>query len=370
MLLHSILGGIVMLAVAIPWHAYMLKTHGEQFREAYLVGQVLGRITGRPPESVVADVHGTSASLRPFFYAPVLFHSMFPWSLLSLPAVLLALVTAVRYPNREVRLLTLWFLVFAATITIANAKFPWYAVPLLPTMALLVAWFVDRVGRGNRKVPVYVGGVTVLALSLFWTPSPDYDPYARVAPLWPHRDRSLVAVTALTRSDLTPWIPLAANAVFFATVGALVLRNRNRERQQGLGAVRIVVGSLLITGACHVVLPLRGADNRSHFTQEFATCSEVLRERGLAVKRVLILDDETLDLAFKWAAFFYFYEISGGSGGQVSRLVDGHRNWQDRQVLRPGVVLLGQPRWAVELRAADRFQEIHSGPLLYAAYVP
>jgi len=361
---HLLLGTVVMLAVALPWHVLMLKAHGDAFREIYLQGQVLGRLTGRPPESVVSEVHGISASARPFYYAPVLFSSLFPWSLVAVPALLAGIATAVRRPDREVRLLVLWFLVFAATITFANAKFAWYAVPLLPAVALLTARFVDRLSAVDRKMPVRIGAVMVLALSLLWAPAPRYAPYAREATLWPYRDPSLATIPTLSRADIGSWIPLAATVLFLAAADGVAWRVRR------VRPVHLVAGSLLITGACHAALPLRGVDNRDFFATGFADTGHALRDRGLEAARVLVLDDETLDLAFKWPAFFYLYGITDGGKAPVARLTDASGKWQDRQVLRSGVVMLGQPRWADELRAAGRFEELYRGPHLYAAYVP
>jgi 4-amino-4-deoxy-L-arabinose transferase-like glycosyltransferase len=112
-----------------PWWAYILLTVGYQT----LVTELHAVTTGRD--------HGGS----PLVYVPILLVAMAPWSIFTLIATWKA---AARW-KRDLRLraLLLWAAAVFVPLCFIGNKQDHYLLPLLPPMAILTAWGVDRALR-------------------------------------------------------------------------------------------------------------------------------------------------------------------------------------------------------------------------------
>src|SRR6185436_1435287 len=69
-------GALIALMIVAPWYVALYQQHGWMYITEFFIGENVGRFT----ETIGVQERG------PFFYLPVLFHDMLPWSL-CLPAI-------------------------------------------------------------------------------------------------------------------------------------------------------------------------------------------------------------------------------------------------------------------------------------------
>jgi 4-amino-4-deoxy-L-arabinose transferase-like glycosyltransferase len=370
-----LLGLAAFLAIALPWHVYQFATNGELFRRMYWEAQILGRLTGRPPLDLAPMVPGVEDASRPLYYPHVLLVSMFPWTLFFFAALafsahgILQRSRGVRRRSLAALLLPLlWIHAYVAAIFIAKAKFTWYVIPLLPALALVLAWSVQRLWSLDSRLVFYGAGGLLLISSLAMAPSPQYDPCSQISALWPFDEPNLVPLTRLTGSDLPSWLPVGATAALL--IGGATIWFVTRARGRRLDGRRLfgllVLGSFIFSGICQVALPLRGADYRS----DFARCHDAVRTRGVAANRALLLDEKTAERIGRYAEYFYVYEMSGGANGAIVGTRLRPDRLADPRVLQPGTLLLGLPRWAPLLDGTDGVEKLWLGDTVVAGYVP
>jgi 4-amino-4-deoxy-L-arabinose transferase-like glycosyltransferase len=158
-----LLGGLVCLAIALPWYAAMWLRHGTPYLEGFFIGDNLDRFaTDRFNDP------------RPWwFYAPVMVGGLLPWT----PLAVVWLGPIGRFIMRrsdigtvDLRLL-MWILLPLVFFTISVGKQPRYILPVLPPLAILLASSVlertrewrsldgARVTRA-RHPAIVLGGVT------------------------------------------------------------------------------------------------------------------------------------------------------------------------------------------------------------------
>ena len=155
-------GVIITALVALPWHVGMYFKDGRAFVREYVFFHMLDRVS--KPE------FGNSGGTFDY-YSSVLGVGMWPWIAL-VPAALLATL-ATRHdstaPAARVRLLVgIWAVLGMGLFALSATKFRHYILPVVPALAVLVAFWLDDVlsGRGGR-----IGLVALLgaALSLLIT---------------------------------------------------------------------------------------------------------------------------------------------------------------------------------------------------------
>jgi 4-amino-4-deoxy-L-arabinose transferase-like glycosyltransferase len=155
-----ILWGIVaLIAVAGPWYIWVtVETKGEWLRGFWNLHHRLRLVSALESHS------------GPFwYYLPVLFLGLAPWSLYLYPTLR---HWWRRDPARDdrtragLRFLTCWIGVYLVVFSIAQTKLPNYVLPLYPAMAVLVAGFLDAWRRGAVTMPRWMlwGGVAGLVL--------------------------------------------------------------------------------------------------------------------------------------------------------------------------------------------------------------
>lgn len=151
----------LVLAVFVPW--MVLVARREPYAWDLWSYEYLDRLAGHYPGS---------RSGRWFYYVPLAFALLSPWCL-SLPQAIAAPLRTVR--RRGMGLLTLaWFAVFVALVALSVQSFkkPYYLLPVVPSLAILLAPVVDdflspRRAAGRRGAAlVALGVVAVLAAGL------------------------------------------------------------------------------------------------------------------------------------------------------------------------------------------------------------
>ena len=146
-------GGLLFLAIAIPWFVLVIQANGEAYVNAFFGYHNFDRFTE------VVNHH----SAPWFFYFLVVPISFAPWSI-HLPIA----IARLRFWQRrswqdsprsaQLGLFALvWLVVIFGFFTIAVTKLPSYTIPLLPAAAILTALFwSDQLTRSRRSPAVQV----------------------------------------------------------------------------------------------------------------------------------------------------------------------------------------------------------------------
>jgi 4-amino-4-deoxy-L-arabinose transferase-like glycosyltransferase len=114
--------GVILLLVAGPWYAAVTLRNGWAFIDEFFVRQHFARLASN------SLMHGQPV----WFYLPVLFGGLFPWT----PMLLLAGRKGL-YVDRRLRFLLGWVLFGLVFFSVSTNKLPGYLLPLLPAVAAL-----------------------------------------------------------------------------------------------------------------------------------------------------------------------------------------------------------------------------------------
>jgi hypothetical protein len=140
-------GVLIVALVAVPWHLATWFKDGRGWAREYFMYHWFDRLS--------QGVHGDRGTFD--YYSSILGVGMWPWVAL-LPAALVAILAArrARAGQRDdggIRLLIgVWAIVGAAFFAITKTKFHHYILPVVPPLAILIAFWLDDVlsGRGGR----------------------------------------------------------------------------------------------------------------------------------------------------------------------------------------------------------------------------
>ena len=137
------------VSLAIPWHLVLIALHGSEFVNTYFFRHII--------ERSASDLHLYEHG--PSYYVTVLWQFFWPWVLLT-P---LTFIAALRQ-SRSMVVLIQAFLPLVL-LTLALTKFNWYIVPIIPALAILIAFgvvqLIERTGPivkvlGWMLIPVFV----------------------------------------------------------------------------------------------------------------------------------------------------------------------------------------------------------------------
>lgn len=156
---HLMLGAAVFLAIAVPWFAAMVATHGTAYLDRFFVGENFERFA--------TDKYNDRRPI--WFYVPILLAGLAPWS----PFVFLGIPTIRRVLKRERRAAdaewraVLWAGVPFVFYTLSIGQQPRYILPVLPPLALLVAhMLVTRIDKSNAMAALAGNRQRNLALAI------------------------------------------------------------------------------------------------------------------------------------------------------------------------------------------------------------
>ncbi|MBQ9502489.1 MAG: glycosyltransferase family 39 protein [Lentisphaeria bacterium] len=132
--LRPLTGGLVFLAVALPWYiAEYVRTDGAFFDE-FIVNQNFRRFTG------VGSTYRGGKRMPLYYYFPKLFAGMLPWSLAAIPGAVCFRRALMKFSLRRG---TVFLLMWAGTLFIffscSALKRGDYLLPLYPAAAVLLA---------------------------------------------------------------------------------------------------------------------------------------------------------------------------------------------------------------------------------------
>jgi 4-amino-4-deoxy-L-arabinose transferase-like glycosyltransferase len=143
---RPLLGGLVALAVALPWFWLAFRENGYAFIATFFINHNLARYA--------TDIHHHA---QPFYYyLPVLLALVFPWSgwLLTLwPQSLGNSLQRWREWRPADVFVVCWFCLPIFFFSLSGSKLPGYILPSLPPLALLVGARLASAIEGRRAVP-------------------------------------------------------------------------------------------------------------------------------------------------------------------------------------------------------------------------
>lgn len=150
-------GLVVMVLIALPWHIAIFFKQGLRWINVYLRTHIMQR--------AFSGVHGDRGTFD--YYAAQLGIGMWPWIAL-LPGALATVLTArlARSAESNIRLLVgTWAVVGFTLFAAVQTKFHHYALPVVPALAILIAFFLDDLLRGAiRKSGLFMVVAAVIVL--------------------------------------------------------------------------------------------------------------------------------------------------------------------------------------------------------------
>ena len=153
-------GFVIFAAIAVPWFV-LVCAREKEFFQFFFFDQNLTRF--------LTTEHNRSGP--PYYFFPVLFGGLFPWSIF-LPRAVVRL-----WKSHEVRLLFIWSGVVFLFFSASGSKLPPYILPIFPALAVILACLFEREWARNirwlHEIVVYglffavvAGGALALAAGL------------------------------------------------------------------------------------------------------------------------------------------------------------------------------------------------------------
>ncbi len=141
--LELVRGVILTSIVSLPWHFSMYLKDGPPWYAEYIHVHMLNRF-GK-------GVHGDRGTFD--YFASQLGIGMWPWIALLPAALATVLWTAKRdTPEGRTRLMVgIWAIAGYATFCVSETKFHHYALPVVPALAILIAFWIDDLLAGRAR---------------------------------------------------------------------------------------------------------------------------------------------------------------------------------------------------------------------------
>ncbi|HEY7729190.1 MAG TPA: glycosyltransferase family 39 protein [Candidatus Eisenbacteria bacterium] len=199
----TVLGAVLLAAIAVPWYAVMLHRFGAAYADEFFLHENVERFFRAEHPS----------NNRIYYYVGVLALGAAPW----IPALPVILGRAREGMRRDgaVRYLVLWSLLCLAFFMLAQSKLPTYVLFLFVPLALLAGRTLDELLRDGRAAPwerwaAAVAGLAQVATLLL---APRLGPYAAFTlPLALVAGILLVGLFPLMRRRWAGWIGASALA--------------------------------------------------------------------------------------------------------------------------------------------------------------
>ena len=220
---YPIVGTIVLLAIAAPWHVYAARANPD-FLNFYFYHEHWLRFTTR--------VHGRYEPW--WFFLPLLLVGSFPWVFFTGHALRESLAGGwrTRRENSEAWFFLIWVVFIVAFFSKSQSKLIPYILPVFPALAVLIGPSISRIWQGKITHSYRRGawGFIVTALLLAVA--------AAVAPKPPEH---------AGLNDLLPILRCAVGGVMLLGAAATFLGLRRNQPRLVIGAVAISSAALLLT---------------------------------------------------------------------------------------------------------------------------
>jgi 4-amino-4-deoxy-L-arabinose transferase-like glycosyltransferase len=274
---------LLFCVVVAPWFLIMCVREKEFFQFFFVDQHLLRFLTTK---------HKRSGPIYYFF--PILFGGLFPWSIF-IPRAVVQL-----WKTREMRLFFIWSLVVFVFFSLSGSKLPPYILPIFPAMSVILAYLFEKDWRPrvkeNREFIVYVAFFLCIAIAGFAHGSGMLDRYLVSIP-------EIAAVSTNIR-----WLSLSASAASLMALVIIFFRKMRTYRSlfYTLGTFSLVVCACVMLHP-HVI-------DRLNTTKELAW--EISAMSGPAP---IVINygsfDETLPFYLKRRTYIanYFGELEMGS---------------------------------------------------------
>jgi 4-amino-4-deoxy-L-arabinose transferase-like glycosyltransferase len=163
--------------VAAPWYILCELQNGPAFWNDIFWKQQVGRFLNTSLEHVQPR----------WYYVPILLAGLFPWTPLAA-----LLFRAKTFQDERIRFLTFWLLFGLLFFSAAQNKLPGYVLPLLPVLAILLGFALDKTPAAGwwvgACVVLLIAAPAIAALLPDALPSgiaSSHFPFARLARGWP-----------------------------------------------------------------------------------------------------------------------------------------------------------------------------------------
>ena len=153
-------GVLLFLAVTLPWYILMATTAPPGLASFFLFGQLAHWWAG---SSNVAASGGKPIT----YYLPHIVIGLFPWSLLLPAAVVIGFRAAREEGNAGIKSLLIWFLGGFILFSLGGKKAARYLLPIMAPFALIVGFYLDRLGETISKRHGVVLNVSSILVLLF-----------------------------------------------------------------------------------------------------------------------------------------------------------------------------------------------------------
>jgi 4-amino-4-deoxy-L-arabinose transferase-like glycosyltransferase len=194
------LGLSITAAVALPWFVLCTIANGWEFIQVFIINQNFERFT--------STVHGHQ---RPFyFYIPVLVLLTFPWTFLLISAFR-------RRFGRNDHILLWWAIVPFVFFSLSQSKLPGYILPIVPSLALLVARELVQPASRPYKVAVFIEAGTMAFIGVA------FGFYGTMLNVDPHVSGTLIVTITFTMAGVLCVLALWLKPIFLAGFNVAVI---------------------------------------------------------------------------------------------------------------------------------------------------
>lgn len=153
-------GGVICLALALPWYILMVKKYGSVFTYEFFYNDHWRRL--------IEAEHKANDSW--YFYPISMIGCMFPWSVYAL-AALGYLFWRLKHKVQPVDLfLASWIITVLLVFQFAHSKLASYIFPLFPALAIITADFLYDFSAGENKRPLRTASL-ITCFILFCIPA-------------------------------------------------------------------------------------------------------------------------------------------------------------------------------------------------------
>jgi 4-amino-4-deoxy-L-arabinose transferase-like glycosyltransferase len=148
------------LAVALPWYLLMAATAPPDLSSNFLFGQLAHWWAG---SSNVAASGG-----KPFtYYLPHILVGLFPWSLFLPAAIVVGFYSSRERGSIGIKPMLIWFLGGLLLFSFGGKKAARYLLPIMAPFALIMGFYLDRIGEAISKRHGVVLNISSVLVLLF-----------------------------------------------------------------------------------------------------------------------------------------------------------------------------------------------------------
>jgi len=154
------LGGVVFLAISLPWYILMVKKYGSVFTYEFFYNDHWRRL--------IEAEHSSNDTW--YFYPASMIGCMFPWSVYVLGSLAYLFLRLKRDASILHLFLAAWIIAVLLIFQFAHSKLVSYIFPLFPALAIITADFLCDFSQAKNKRPIRTASL-ITCFILFCIPA-------------------------------------------------------------------------------------------------------------------------------------------------------------------------------------------------------